>query len=228
MIDLKYEESFYIHDGNRYYQSSFKPEWIKELLGKNPNTIFEFGSFDGGDGLKYKLYYPNTEVYSFEPFLPLYENVKKIEKYGIKTFNLAFYNTIGAMPFYSAQDKNTQEYYGIGGSLEITVKDKEPLNHYIQFASEPLFVPCTTIEKFCADYCINTIDFMHIDVEGAVMEVLQGLGGINPKIIFAEVRGCENGRIGAIASTEVNKFLFDRKYELIAENYADSLFLLKE
>ena len=48
------------------YFGGLPKEQILSLLGYTPKTIIEFGSYDGGDGLKYKLDFPEADVISIE------------------------------------------------------------------------------------------------------------------------------------------------------------------
>jgi len=39
---------------------------VKTICNNNVKTIIEFGSYDGGDGIKYKYNFPDAKVYSIE------------------------------------------------------------------------------------------------------------------------------------------------------------------
>lgn len=226
MFELIYNEGFYEYNGQKWARSSFEPEWMVKFLGKKPEIIFEFGSYDGGDGLRFKLAFPNANVFSFEPFPPLYPKVMRTQEYGVLTFSLAIMDYVGTMPFYSGFNKDTNEYHGVGSSLKVKETVKKQLPQMI-YSDTPVYVPCTTIEQFCKTWEINNIDFMQIDVEGTADKVIKGFGPIRPKLIFVETWATENSHEGAATVEGIYKLLFDMNYELIAENSKDSLLRLK-
>ena len=225
MISLGLEEGDFVFDGITWSKSSFRPGWLRELLLEEPKIIFEFGSFDGGDGIAYKNMYPEAEVYSFEPVPRLYEKVRRAEKYGVKTYNLAIYNREGTVPFYQGYH-NQGECGPFGSILQVTEETRREKGGILEYSTEAIQVPCTTIAQFCLKNNITTIDFMHIDVEGVSREVIEGLGTIRPRLIFMELQSTENSHIGGSKAHEVIGMLTRQGYRLIASNNVDSLFQL--
>src|ERR1017187_5671711 len=82
---------------------------IKEELFRYFSTdkvinIFDIGSCEGEDSIKYSLMFPNSKVYSFEPLKSNFEKAKKnIENYQLKNiylFNEALSNKVGETDFY--------------------------------------------------------------------------------------------------------------------------------
>ena len=82
-------------DGVKMYKSDFNINWIFKHLGRTPNVIMEFGSYDGGDGVFYKKTFPDAEVYSIEACDERYKVIQKLDEiFGIHTFNYAIWRTI--------------------------------------------------------------------------------------------------------------------------------------
>ena len=78
-------------------QRLFEP-YIRDL---NPKVIFEFGSYDLTDGMFYRKFWPEAEIYCFEPNPNLYKNIYKIAKENnIKIFSSAFTFQDGPIDFY--------------------------------------------------------------------------------------------------------------------------------
>lgn len=223
-IELKYEEGVYTYDNEIRHHSSFNPKYIELLLNYKPKIIFEFGSFDGGDGLRYKLMYPDCEVYSFEPIPNLYTKVKQIEKYGVKTFNFGFFNTEGVFPIYISKLISNLNDAGASSLLHVTEFTKICNNH-LKYEEEPTYVNTTTIELFCNKENIKEIDFMQIDVEGVSQEVIVGFGNIRPKILFIELQSTDGTHIGSSKTEKVIKTLESIGYKFISTNNVDSLFV---
>jgi len=158
--------------------------FIKEL---NPKVIFEFGTYDGEDALQYRNEFPDADIYCFEPDPVLYTNaLHTFEKSRIKLFDYAISNRVGKLKFYPTVIYQ-KGIPGPSGSLlkhtEYHIKEQVGLQTYY----ETIFVDTVSISEFCKVGCIKTIDYMHIDVEGATAAVLYGFGNIRPKLIRAEV-----------------------------------------
>lgn len=181
---------------------------IKKYCGNNPKNIVEFGSYDGGDGIRYKYYFPNTNVFSVEPSPNCYKNIKLLEKYGLKVFNYAITNENKVLDFYQTFD-DVNNQYGPCSSINKEYCDVK-LSNRNDFILHPIKIQGITIEKFCIDNNIKTLDVMHVDVEGHGREVLNGLGKIRPTIIFIEVSSPTHDH-----SNDINKILTNLNYKII-------------
>jgi len=226
-IEFGGQRTAYTHGGREWTKCSFKPEYIEYLLGYKPKTIFEFGSNDGGDALKYKLAFPESEVYAFEASPRLFTALKQIEEYGVKAFNYAIYNYDGETCFFPTTNKACGNEVGGGSLLKVTESIKESIKTVV-FADKPITVPCRTIASLCKEHNITNIDFMHVDVEGVPKEVIEGFGDIKPKVLFIELILTEFSHIGGSKGEEVKQMLADMNYEFIATNENDYLYKLKE
>ena len=165
-------------------QRLFEP-YIRDL---NPKVIFEFGSYDLTDGMFYRKFWPEAEIYCFEPNPNLYKNIYKIAKENnIKIFSSAFTFQDGPIDFY--RSVKLDSIPGPSGSLlkqtDSHIKSQEPFQTFPHLIK----VMGRSIESFCEQHKIEEIDFMHMDVEGAVELVVNGFGDIRPKLIRAEVHG---------------------------------------
>lgn len=174
------------------------------LEGTNPKVIFEFGSYDGKDALELKEMFPSARVIAFEADPIRFEICKNnLDGTDIEMYHAAITDFNGEVPFYQTiwnitdddDLKKTEGIPGVAGSiLKHTVghiKGQKPWQRMMDDA--PIMVPAITIESFCDDYNVKHIDYMHMDVEGAVKEVLGGFGNIRPVLIFAEVLAREKG-----------------------------------
>lgn len=223
-IELKYNEGVYTYDNRQWHHSSFNAKYIEQILNYKPKVIFEFGSFDGGDGLRYKLEYPDCQVYSFEPLINLYNTVRLVEQYGVKTFNFGFFNKIGVFPIYVSKLIANSSDCGASSLLQVTENTKKN-NKHLKYEDIPQYINTTTIESFCNKYIINEIDFMQIDVEGVSQEVIEGFGNIRPKIIFIELQSTDGTHMGSSKTENVINILKLMGYEFITTNNVDSLFV---
>jgi len=188
------------------WHSNFNIQIVNQQC-KKVQTILEFGSYDGGDGIRYKHHFPTADVYSIEASPACFHNLKGLNQYGLKVFNYAISDTIGEVSFYETYDSENDNYAPCGAIdkelCSIDRADGLPLE-----IRTPVKVPSITIEKFCEEQGITSIDLMHIDVEGHALQCLMGLGPHRPKIIYVEVRGT-----GYDHSGPISKLLESMKYE---------------
>lgn len=156
---------------------------IKNL---NPKVVFEFGSFDLKHGLYYKRLWPKAVVYCFEPNPELFAAGTNLANgAGINFYDYAISDKTGWADFHpSVFVKGTA---GPSGSLlkhtDYHIENQLPC----QVFPDVIKVKTITIKEFCDRHSIEGIDFMHADIEGATFEVINGFGGIRPKLIRMEV-----------------------------------------
>lgn len=199
-------------DDIEYHVGDFNISWAQD-----PKIILEFGSYDGGDALRYKYYYPNAEIYSIEADTDLYNNIRHLKKYNISLYNYAMCDYTGTIGFHRIWDDHIN---GLGPASSI-YKPKETFLKEFKFnhAHDKITVPATTVCDFCAGHGIAKVDIMHVDVEGAFNRVLQGLGDIRPTIIYAEVVG--NRRHGDMARKDALTAMSNLGYKLEHTSGAD-------
>lgn len=158
---------------------------LKLLFNKHdPIIIFEIGACEGEDSIKYAWLFPFSKIYCFEP-LP--DNIKLIHdnflKYGV--LNATYYNKAlssknGTAEFYvsSGRPKGASDsdwdYGNKSSSLLPPAKHLETAR-FIQF-DKRIEVETITLKSFCNTNNINSIDFIHMDVQGAELMVLEGAG----------------------------------------------------
>ena len=132
-------------DNKSFYSNKNTLNWVEKYIKKQPQTILEFGSYDGGDGVFYKKEYPKAKVYSIEACPERYKVIKQlVAPYGIEVFNYAVYDYDGFIDFYPVKDPNVRDHddlYGSSGSInKRTEKYKAQFNHIKE--QSPVKVPC--------------------------------------------------------------------------------------
>ncbi len=158
----------------------------------SPKIILEFGSYDGADGILYHKSFPTARVFSIEPDPENFENVlRNIKSYKeIRAFHYAISNETGEVDFHQARFYSYADGSSTsraGSLLKHTSKNQEVYIKTDKFVSKLIKVPAITIKEFCRQQDIKHIDLMHVDVEGAIREVIEGLKDIRPTLIWAEV-----------------------------------------
>jgi FkbM family methyltransferase len=220
---VPYVDSFGLDNVN-YGRSLFNLDWLKFLID-TPKTIFDIGCYDAGDSIRFKQGFPDSEVYSFEASPTRINMLKNSStRYGINVVEKAVCEYDGTINFYeSLIDKTRVDAQGSIFKHTEFYKNKYP---QVFQNSEHVEVPCTTIESFCTQNNIDEIDFAHIDVEGAELNVIKGFGKFLPKMVFIETLGDEMFH-GGTKKEDVHDLLLSYGYFLAKDLSTDRLYILE-
>ncbi|HKM03746.1 MAG TPA: FkbM family methyltransferase [Lachnospiraceae bacterium] len=155
------------------------------------------GACEGEDSIRYGLLFKNSIIYSFEPlpdnFNKCVANFARFTNDNIKPFQFALSCRNGNAKFYlssgNPNGKNSFDWdYGNKSSSLYPPDSTYKKYDWLKF-EQTIDIPTKTIESFCAEQSIPEIDFIHMDVQGAELDVLKGAGNhINMiKSIWLEV-----------------------------------------
>ncbi|ASU36805.1 FkbM family methyltransferase [Mucilaginibacter xinganensis] len=199
--------------------------------GFDAPIIFEIGACEGEDSIKYSRLFPKSDIYAFEPFPQNVEMAQNnIAKYNIKNvrlFNKALSITEGTAEFYISAGRpegaaeSDWEYGNKSSSLLPPDKHTEMVP-FIKF-DQKITVETTTIAAFCKSNDIEKIEYIHMDVQGAELMVLQGAGEYikSIKVIWLEVAKIQLYKDQPLVS-DINKFLTDNDF-VLAKNCVDDI-----
>lgn len=159
--------------------------------------IFDIGSCEGEDSIRYSKMFKNSKIYAFEPLKKNYNKaLDNLKNYDIKNVTLtqeALSNFIGSSKFYVSSGhpnylNNTYDWdYGNkSSSLLPPICENQP--NWMSFSEEEN-IKTNTVNNFCENNNINKIDFIHMDVQGAELLVLDGAVNFlnNTSLIWLEV-----------------------------------------
>ena len=199
---------------------------FKILKKLNPKVIFEFGAFNGVDTFNYRRLFPGATIYSFEPDPILFNNAKEeMKEKNIHFYDYAISNYTGDMDFYyvrGKKDKNTTP--GAGGFSKHTKRTHNVMNRLgWEVMPDTLKVKCISLKDFCQDHGVEHINYIHMDVEGAVHLVLEGMGEMRPELIYAEIEASRYFK-GALPSKEYRNIFSSMGYRGVEKDGADVLF----
>ena len=142
-------------------------EYMKsKLLTNDATNIFDVGANVGQYAtMVSQMFGHQSKIYSFEPskatFRKLQENVSNIS-------NISFYNIgMGAK-------KETLKLYssGFGSTIASVYNLHNPINEFKEEYMEE--IDLTTIDAFCRENDIQSIDILKIDIEGHELYALEG------------------------------------------------------
>jgi FkbM family methyltransferase len=169
---------------------------LKYFNKEDKIIIFDIGSCEGEDSIRYSQTFPNSTIYAFEPleknFHSLNENLKKYNIKNVKSYNEALSDKEGCVDFFVSSGhpdylpKTNEWDYGNKSSSIFEPKSHQP--NWMNF-EKIKNIKSNTLYNFCKENNINNIDFIHMDVQGAEKLVLHGAGNYinNINMIWLEV-----------------------------------------
>ena len=225
-------DDFFQFQGKDFYNSSFNLKWFSDL-NIEPRVIFDVGSYDFGDSIRFKQEFNNIEVFAFEADPERYDSFYKYANdIGIITENKALYKDNGKISFYQSSILNTDEnnFYEDNkrsgqGSIYKHTNNCKKIHPHIKQEEYPIDVNCIRIDEYCYLNNIFSIDLAHIDVEGAEMDVIEGMGNIRPKLLYIETQ--RDFFLNTSSIENIHDRLLDMGYELILDLISDRFYILK-
>jgi FkbM family methyltransferase len=214
-------------------------EYLKNPLGIEENLlelfnresdliIFDIGCCEAEETIRYSRIFPRSMVYSFEPVLENYEiSIQNINEYGLsdrcKIFNIALSNFDGESDFYVSQgnpgDIIITQDWRYGNKSSSLLKPREVLIHYpwLNFDVTKK-IQTKKLKTFCHEQSIESIDYIHMDVQGAELMVLEGADDFlkNIKCIRAEFEDVELYE-GQPLKNNLIEFLESNNFTIIKE-----------
>jgi len=159
---------------------------LLRLFNRNEKlTIFDIGGCEGEDSLLYAKLFKNSSVYVFEP-LPenqklILNNLERYNAASVQLVPVALSDENGFSDFYvsSGQPAVRSDYpdWDFGNKSSSLLPPEEVLQQvdWLKFDAV-IKVRTRTLLQIALEYNIETIDFIHMDVQGAELKVLQGAG----------------------------------------------------
>ena len=205
-----------------------------KLLGKNNiRIILEFGSRYGEDSIEFAKRYPKATVYSFECNPNTLEVCKdKVSAFkNIVLTEKAVSNINGHVSFFKIDEIRTKTTWtdgNQGASSLFIASGKYPVESYVQ---EEIKVESIMLSTFITQNNIPEIDILWMDIQGAELLALKGLGHDihRVKIIHLEVEFFEiyqNQPLFNEIKTFLNKFNFNfLGFSYESEYAADAVFI---
>lgn len=212
----------------RLFKNSELPDerffWSKSTLGyKNRElVIFDVGAHYGESLDFYRSIFPRALIYSFEPDKISYEILKNIHTNEKLVYDFGFSDQIGSKLFYRNIGDYTNSIYPLSKDVQ-NLWDLHSALVPLEI-SEAMF---DTIDNFCIESSIFSIDLLKIDVQGSELSVLKGANNMLSKglikflkVEFIVERSYENqASFGEIMDYILG---FDYKLVCIVEQFYNS------
>lgn len=156
--------------------SEIKKELYK-IFGKNDEIVIaDIGACDGLSSIIYAQMFPNAFIHAFEPRQDNFDTMyKNFEEFGILERSEMHYcalgNRDGLVPFYKSKGQAPGvEGWDTGNKSSSVLKPTGHLKYHrwCEFDREMV------VMHRLGDMHIDHIDFAHIDVQGAELQVIEG------------------------------------------------------
>ncbi|MGL5080772.1 MAG: FkbM family methyltransferase [Microcoleaceae cyanobacterium] len=183
---------------------------LKRKLKSYPRpVIFDVGANIGQSSILFNRYFPQSEIYAFEPIQETYKILHSKTKHleSVRVLNHAL-----------GSESGEKKIRLLSNSLTNTLVDVEQEEMYHSPPTDNYeTIKIETIDDFCKIHSIINIDVLKMDVEGYEIEVLQGaknrLSQNLIKFIYSEVSFSKNIQVQQDFG-ELNEFLSSYSFEL--------------
>ncbi len=188
----------------------FLSDLQKNIPAFKPKTIFDVGANIGQSTLQYAKDFPDSKIYCFEPVATTFEKLQHNTKFisDCRCFNLGFSSKAGIAQMLSNLDYSTRSRIKSEGDQQ---KDNSTMEH--------VEVYLDTLDHFCGQHSVGTIDLLKIDAEGHDLEVLKGAESLlrsgRVEIIMVEAGMNEDNKLH-VPFTKIFEYLKDFGYYLFA------------
>lgn len=178
---------------------------LKSFFKKKESlVIFDIGSCEGEDSIRYKRMFPYATIYSFEPLptnvIKMKRNLERYKLVGeISIIPVALTDHDGIADFFVSsgappEKENSQEWnYGNKSSSLLQPTDISKKYYAWLDFKERIEINVQRLDSFCQSKKITRIDFIHLDVQGAELKVLNGASSLinTIKAVWLEVGSVE-------------------------------------
>lgn len=221
-------------------QSSPIEKELKVIFSKKqPAIIFDIGSCEGEDSIKYSRLFPSSKIYAVEA-LPNNINLlrKNLDKYRVTNVQIlpfALSDKNGMAKFYisSGEPEHKEEDedwdYGNKSSSLLTPSKNIDVIPWLNFR-DSIDIQTKKLKDVCFELGIQEIDFIHLDVQGAELKVLEGADDLigQVKVIWLEVEAValyENQPVKANIEQFMQKHNFYKIKDTVDNISGDQLYI---
>lgn len=217
------------HIKDRHFPEGYS-EWIQDSIDKTVSnfltqvsnyydletikTVFDIGSLNGIESVKFAEKLGDISVYTFEPNEESYKNVliSTEDHKNISVSKLAVSDFNGKSDFYIT-------YENMGGSSLL----QPMLLNKTGYQNEKTQVDVVKLSDWCPQNNIDSIDLMWMDTQGSELSIFKGMGDLlhTVKAIYVE---CSNIPYyhGAAHKDDVMRYLSGYGLKFISATYHDS------
>jgi FkbM family methyltransferase len=127
---------------------------------------FDNGAHVGETAAEFLQAFPNAQVHSFEPHPRAFFVLKEIMSDRLQAHCLAIRNKVVILPITTGEGGLPSSSSSLVGPTQSGL--------FSDHRTKKIKVRCQTVDQFCADYRIVSLDLVKTDTEGHEVEVLKG------------------------------------------------------
>lgn len=156
------------------------------LVGENAKVIFDVGANTGQTSREYLPLFPKATIHAFEPFPDSHGALQELSRQEprVVCHQLAIANFSGTTEFFGNRNPVTNSM------LRSSDRAAELVGPGHLEAVETIEVRCTTLDEFCEQARIDSIDILKLDIQGSELRALQGASGLLSRhkaaLVYAE------------------------------------------
>lgn len=141
--------------------------------------IIDIGANEGQKAIRYRGLFPNARIFSFEPVPDTFQILRSrcVGDQQVETIQAAVSDECSTAPMYIVR-------HNVGNSL------LKPVGHWTE-TKATITVRTITVDEFCEERGIDSIDILKVDAEGSESAVFRGAEGLFRKRairnVFTEV-----------------------------------------
>ena len=209
---------FFGYEIQRHSSASFSVKepfyHFRNLIDNSQPLIFDVGAYVGDTIEQFKLSFPESYIHAFEPFDESFSFLKnrfqKTDKIFLNNKALGDCSLLNKKMYITQNKGSSSLLQPAKGANEFW--EGNPL-----LTQEEVKVEITTIDSYCQQNNIESIDILKIDVQGNELKVLKGakrmLKETRVKVIFTEISIAPNYEAQSEID-EVIKFLRENEYKI--------------
>lgn len=207
-----------------------------------PLVIFDIGSCEGEDAIRYSRLFPYAQIYAIEP-LPL--NIERMtahfQQYAVMNVEIipaALSDQAGKATFYVSSGQREEHIQGMdwdygnkSSSLLPPAETMSTIFPWLNF-EETLEVETDTFKNVCAKRNITNIDYIHMDVQGAEYQVIRGFEDLlhSVSLIWLEVSATAQYK-DQVLREQIEEFMaqngFQKVKDTVGKLSGDQLYINK-
>jgi len=174
-------------------------------------TILDVGSRDAEVAIMFKRFFPRSKVFAFEcnprAIDLCRENIKKSRRNDIVLVDKAVSDQAGTLDFHAVDPRK----WGNIGASSLYAPTSYPAERF-----EKIKVEAVTLAEWARGAGVNAVDILWLDLQGAELKALQGMGALAQKVkfIYVEVEHKEM-YVGQPLLPEIDSYLAALDFTLL-------------
>lgn len=167
--------------------------FLKVLLWPGLRIIFEVGACEAEDTVRYARLFPGAQFFLFEPLpgnqVAIRRRLDAHKAIKASLHGIALADRNGEATFHVSSGSSPTDCQSGNKSSSLLEPGDLPSDlKWIEF-HEQIPVRTMRLDDFCREQSIGRIDYMHMDVQGAELKVLEGAGHMlrNIGLVWMEV-----------------------------------------